>query len=197
MTVKASERDPERVCDVGECNAWKKGESRYCRHHAGLEQGGAKEDNTNSVSHGSYVEYEKRYTEVFSDRERDLCDWIEADYLGRYQSVHGYEPPAGFKVRIFNVAVNAVTEMRVNNWYTDKPDELDTGIEAVNAEKHVSESGQVYYRYKKSPHIAAVKHLEQYNRRWLDKLGLLPSPEKEQAESMGDLAYQILESESK
>jgi len=153
-----------------------------CYRHGGRHEdddrdpGGAPDENTNSVSHGAYAEQSDLYSKEFSDREQDLTDRIFQDYLELYQSRHGVEPPAGHKIRLFRVAVNTVTEMRVENWYTEKPDELDTGSDAphIDRETHISESGQRYYRYKKSPAVAAIKHLEGYNRKWLKELGLLP-----------------------
>jgi len=135
---------------------------------------GAPEGNTNAVSHGAYTEQKKLYSEEFSDRERDLADWIFQDHLDRYIDRHDAEPPAEYKLRLFNCAVNAVTEMRVENWYTDQPDELNTGTPLIDKETHVTETGERYYRYKKSPSAAAVQHLTKYNERWLSKLDLLP-----------------------
>jgi len=53
MSVESDERDPERVCNVSDCNAWRKGESVYCRHHVGLAQtDGAPEGNQNAMKTG-------------------------------------------------------------------------------------------------------------------------------------------------
>lgn len=146
-----------------------------CKHHRGTSpDGSSHEENANAVTHGAYADENTLYDEVFSDREVDLVDWIFEDYYELYQHKHGVEPVAGHKLRLFKIAVNSVTEMRVGNWYSDKPDDLETGVPYINRETHISESGQRYYRYKKAPSIAAIKHLEGYNRKWLEKLDLLP-----------------------
>lgn len=146
-----------------------------CRQCLGTSPDGeSHEDNTNAVTHGAYAEQSDLYSQEFSDLEQDLADRIFQDYLDLYQSTHGVAPPVGHKIRLFKIAVNSVTEMRVENWYTDKPDELDTETPYINRETHISESGQRYYRYKKAPSVAAIKHLEGYNRKWLEKLDLLP-----------------------
>lgn len=163
----------------GYCEGWQMDNER-CWSHGGRNEdddrdpGGAPEGHTNSVTHGAYAEHNKLYSEAFSERERDLADRVFKDFYDLYVDQHGVEPPAGHKMRLFKIAVNAVTEMRVENWYTDKPDTLETGTPYINRETHVSESGERYYRYKKSPSVPAIKHLEGYNRKWLSELGLLP-----------------------
>ena len=149
-----------------------------CKHHGGASSG-APEGNSNAVSHGAYAEEKKLYAETFSKRERDLADRVFEDYYGRYVAVHDAEPPLGFRMRLFNIAVNAVTELRVENWFTDKPGSLDTGTPHLDRETHISESGTTYYRYKKSPAMAAMKTLSDYNRQWLKTFGLEPSTDSD------------------
>jgi hypothetical protein len=178
------------------CRGHAQGPHGKCRHHGGATPTAAKnpavgngeqDDNTNRITHGAYTAQKKLYAEEFSVREVDLADWIFDDYIELYVTRHGHEPPAGFRVRLFNVAVNVVTEMRVENWYTDKPDELDTGTPHIDREKHVSEQGQTYYRYKKSPALPAMKHLSDYNHKWLKSFSLLPDAETQQAYTMGSV----------
>lgn len=146
-----------------------------CRQHRGTSpDGSSHEGNQHAVTHGAYADQSALYSEDFDAQERGLADSIFQDYLGLYQSKHGVEPPVGHRVRLFKIAVNAVTELRVENWYSKKPEDLDTGTPYINQETHYSESGQRYYRYKKAPSVAAIKHLEGYNRQWLKELGLLP-----------------------
>lgn len=169
-----------------------------CKKHRGTSPDGeSHEDNTNRTTHGAYTDTSNLYEQEFSDRERDLVDQIEADYIERYTTSNGHEPTAGEEFRMFKMAVNAVTEMRVENWYTGKPDELGTGTPLVERETHISESGQKYYRYKKSPAAAARKHLEGYNRQWGKTMGLFDDPESAKAEATGTLtsALQDLQDE--
>lgn len=166
--------------------------SERCRMHGGTNPGGAREgagappDNTNRTDHGAYTDHHNLYNEEFSEREVDLADQIFEDYYDRYQEIHGSEPPTGFEMRLFKVSVNAVTEMRVDNWYTDKPDEVGTETPHINREVHVSENGERYYRYKKSPAAAAIKHLSDYNHRWLKNFNLLPDAESQMADAAED-----------
>lgn len=170
--------------DGGYCEGWEMDNGR-CYSHGGRREddprdsGGAPDGNSNSVTHGAYADEKQLYSETFSERERDLADRVFEDYYGRYVALHDAEPPLGFKMRLFNIAVNVVTEMRVENWYTTKPDELDTGTPHMDRETHVSESGERYYRYKTSPAMAAVKTLSDYNRQWLKTFGLEPGADSD------------------
>lgn len=179
----------------GYCKAWPGkgtdhlGEGR-CSNHGGAGEGaGAPEGNANGVSHGAYTDKSKLYESEFSERERDLADRVTEDYVERYEDVHGTAPPAGFRKRLFHIGVNSVAELRVENWYTDKPEELDTGSEAphIDRETRISEDGMRYYRYKKSPAVAAQKHLSRYNHKWLKALGLLPDADQQQADALEGL----------
>lgn len=162
--------------DGSPCQSYPIRGANRCRMHGGQSPGGdgAPEGNSRAVTHGAYADQKKLYSQEFSERECDLADRIFEDYYGRYQSLHDAEPPLGFKLRLFNIAVNAVTEMRVENWFTDQPDELQTGTPHLDRETHVSESGTKYYRYQKSPAMAAMKSLSDYNRKWLKTFGLEP-----------------------
>lgn len=178
--------------DGGHCTQWPVGGSERCRMHGGNSTGGdggaregagAPPENTNRSTHGAYTEQHNLYDNEFSEREVDLADQIFAGYCERYEEVHGSAPPLGFEMRLFKIAVNSVTEMRVDNWYTDKPDDTSTGTPHIDREKHVSEGGQAYYRYKKSPATAAIKHLSDYNHRWLKNFNLLPDAESQMADA--------------
>lgn len=164
-----------------------------CKFHGGLADGGAREGagapegNTNSVSHGAYADQSSLYQEVFDDDQRELADWIFADYTDRYEARHG-EPPIGFTLRLFKLSVNAVTEMRVERWVEDKPADLDSGTPHINRQTKVSPQGEEYYEYKKSPALAAMKHLSDENRKWLKDLDLLPESESDLEEAVGSLA---------
>lgn len=142
----------------------------------GNEGGAAPEENTNAVTHGAYADQSNLYSEVFDDAERELADAIFADYRDRYERLHG-ELPEGHRLRLFKIAVNAVTELRVENWVTEKPTELDSGttwIDRETEQKFVEGVGPVTEKkYRKSPALAAKKTLSSENRMWLKDLDLL------------------------
>lgn len=170
----------------GYCENYPVGESDRCRMHGGVGSG-APEDNTNSVSHGAYADQSNLYSDVFDDTERQIADDIFQDYKERYLELHG-DIPTGHELRLFKLSVNAVTEIRVENWATDRPDVQNSGTPHIDSEQHFTEDGQRYFKYKKSPALAAKKTLSNENRQWLKDLGLLDSPEQQQADAMTDIA---------
>lgn len=196
---------PSEHGEFGRCDATAKstgdqcgqpaiGEHGKCYFHGGeVGDSGAPEDNTNSVSHGAYADQSSLYSDVFSDAQRQIADDIYHDYRDRYVDEHG-DIPSGHDLRLFKLSVNAVTELRVDNWSTQKPDKLDSGTVMIDREerKKASEVGVIKeIRYKKSPALAAKKTLSNENRKWLKDLGLLDGPESEQADAIGSFAQAI------
>ncbi|ELY91463.1 hypothetical protein C484_10561 [Natrialba taiwanensis DSM 12281] len=163
------------------------GKSHEGNDNAVGNDGGAEEGNTNSVSHGAYAEQSNLYNDVFTNAERDIADDIFEDYKNRYLEAHG-DIPTGHELRLFKLSVNAVTEIRVENWATDRPEVLDSGTPHIDSEQHFTEGGQRYFKYKKSPSLAAKKTLSNENRMWLKDLGLLEDPQSQTANSVADLA---------
>jgi len=203
---KKQKKDGELVRDdngnalfAGYCGCWPGkgtdhvGEGR-CSRHGGENSGengqGAKEGNTNRVSHGAYADQSNLYSDVFTEAQREIADDIYQDYRDRYLETHG-DIPTGHDIRLFKLSVNAVTEIRVENWETQKPEDLDSGTVLIDREEHIkiSEGGPIReIRYKKTPALAAKKTLSNENRKWLKDLGLLDSPEDQQADAVESLA---------
>lgn len=156
--------------------------------------GAAPEGNTNAVTHGAYADQSSLYTDVFSDAEREIADGIFADYRDRYKREHA-RLPKGDRIRIFKIAVNAVSEFRVEAWNETRPDKQESGTIFIDREetKKVAEHGGTItqIKYRKSPALAAKKALSNENRRWLKDLGLLDDPQSKQAEQTGSLADAI------
>lgn len=141
--------------------------------------GGAEEGNTRAVTHGAYADQSNLYSEVFDDDERQMADDIYADYRDRYKAIHG-DLIYGHRVRLFKIAVNAVTEIRVENWVTEKPDDLESGTTWIDKETKLKTTQERAYeetKYKKSPALAAKKTLSNENRKWLKDLDLLGADE--------------------
>lgn len=183
------------------CTQPAKGPHGKCRFHGGAEgsgapegnqnavgnDGGADEDNTRAVSHGAYADQSNLYSQEFTETQQALADGIFTDYMDRYEQEHSEEPPTGFELRIFKISVNAVTEMRVENWVTEKPESLHTGTPHIDSSTKIASTGDRYFEYKKSPALAAMNHLSNHNHKWLKSLNLLPDPESSQAEAVGTL----------
>ena len=172
------------------CTQPAKGSHGKCRYHGGAEESGAPEGNSNAegnaggdgaeegntraVTHGAYADQSNLYSDVFNDAERELADEIFADYRDRYEAIHG-DLPAGHRLRLFKIAVNAVAEIRVENWVTQKPEDLESGPTWIDKETKLKTTQERAYeeiRYKKSPALAAKKTLSNDNRQWLKDLDL-------------------------
>lgn len=150
---------------------------------------GAKEGNDNALKHGAYAEQSKLYKAVFTDAERELADEIYTDYRDRYESEHG-DVPKGHDLRLFKIAVNAVTEIRVDNWATDRPREAESGTPFVDKEETTKFSPDGHavddVTFNKSAAVAAKKTLSNDNRRWLKELRLL-EPNQVEVQHSGDV----------
>ncbi|MFB9324254.1 hypothetical protein, partial [Cryptosporangium minutisporangium] len=165
--------------------------SGRCKFHGGSTPSkdenpdvGPPEGARNGLTHGAYADKSHLYSQVFTDLEREIADDIFTDYVTRYKELHG-DIPKGHELRLFKLSVNAVTEIRVENWATDRPETLNTGTPYVDEETH-KKTAQMpdgstrvieEKRYKKSPALAAKKTLSNENRQWLKDLGLLDDPE--------------------
>jgi len=175
------------------CRGYAQGPHGKCSTHGGSDDsgapegnsnaegndGGAEEGNTRAVSHGAYADQSNLYSQVFSDAERQMADDIFADYRDRYKAIHG-DLIYGHRVRIFKISVNAVTEIRVENWTADKPEELESGTTWIDKETKIKTTQDRSFEettYKKSPALAAKKTLSNENRKWLKDLNLLGTDE--------------------
>lgn len=173
-------------------------DSGKCKHHRGTNaDGSSHEGNQNRTTHGAYADQSQLYSEVFTDAQRAIADDIYHDYHQRYLDKHG-DIPTGHDLRLFKLSVNAVTELRVENWSTQKPEKLDSGTVMIDREERLkmSEQGAIKeIRYKKTPALAAKKTLSNENRKWLKDLGLLDDPESQKAEALNESLATILSQE--
>ena len=200
MTVEKNERDPEKTCNVDDCGAWRKGESQYCRHHAGLEKGpqsddnGAQEGNTNSVTHGAYAQHNTYYTEVLDDDLRAFVDSVFEDYMRRYKAQHG-EPVLGIETELFRIAVTHAKDIGLDRWANEKPEELDSGHPLVDMETerdfNPADGGITNRKYKESVVQSAQSKLSRDRRMWLKDLGLLEDPESQKADAMKNFDFSL------
>jgi PAS domain S-box-containing protein len=176
VTIDAS---PTRTRELLE-NVFRNSVEHGRRSSGGNDGGdGAEEDNTRAVTHGAYADQSNLYSQVFDDVERQVADDIFADYRDRYEAIHG-DLIYGHRVRLFKISVNAVTEIRVENWVTQKPEDLESGTTWIDEETRIKTTQDRVVeetKYKKSPALAAKKTLSNENRKWLKDLDLLGADE--------------------
>lgn len=191
MTVEASERDPHKVCDVSECNAWKQGDFDYCRNHKGVnDDGSSHKGNKNGVDHGLYAESNFYYQEAMDETQRALCDQIFQDYCTAFRERNG-ELHTGDETQLFEVAVNHIKVIDADKWLVAKPDELESTHPLVDKEEKYNTEGVPYQEYQPSTLLNAQQKLSNHNRRWLKDKNLLHDPESRKADEMGSLAAVI------
>jgi len=194
---EAESRDPEKVCDVDDCNAWKQGEHRYCYHHKGLEKGpksdnGAPERNQNRTTHGLYAvpEYLKEH---FSESQEDrYVAYFEA-LCSRYERLHGQEPDAFAKDRLSRVAIECVKERIADEWLSEQAEE--TGNLLISS--HIigqTEEGQPIEVEQENRILSELTALKRETRLTLKDMGLLQDPESEKAQATETLADVLSES---
>lgn len=162
-----------------------------CKHHGGAggnvgDPGGAPEGNTNSVTHGAYVEENAYYQQILDDDGRELVDAIFADYVEQYREMHG-EPPLGHETELFRIAVSHVKDIELDRWTYERPEDLDSGNGLVARETRYSDDGTKYHKYKESVVLSAQKKLSSDRRMWLKDLGLLEDPESQKADALAGL----------
>jgi hypothetical protein len=191
--VEADSRDPEKVCDVSDCNAWKSGEWDYCHHHKGLQQtDGAPEGNQNATRHSLYStpEYLKEhFTEEQDDR---YIAYFEA-LCTRYERFHNREPDDFAKDRLSRVAIECVKERIADEWLAEQADE--TGNLLI--ESHiigVDDDGRPISVEQENQILKELTALKRETRLTLKDMGLLESPEKQQADAARELGQLVKES---
>jgi len=187
MTVEASERDPERVCNTDDCNAWKMGDFEYCRNHKGVsDDGESHEGNQNAVSHGLYAETNNFYQEVMTDKQRRLCDEIFQDYCTQFRERNG-EPHQGELSRLFEIAVNHIKIIHSDNWATDKPDDLESGNPMVDKGERFNTEGVPYQEYTETVVLKGQQRLRNSDRQWLKDYNLMYDADHQMAEGLESL----------
>jgi len=188
------------------CRAPAKGPHGKCGTHGGAEGSGAPEgndnaegndggaapeNNTNAVRHGAYADENRFYQQVLDDSLRTLADSIFSDYLDRYESMHGEEPPTGLEMELFRLSVSHVKDVVLDNWASDRPEALESGnplVEQETEKKFVEGVGPIDHdTYKESVVVQAQKKLSTDRRQWLKDLGLLEDPESQKADAIDDL----------
>jgi len=183
---EASERPPEKVCDVDDCSAWKSGEYDFCHHHKGLQEGQAEEGNQRATKHGLYAlpeHLKAHFTETQQDR---YTAYFEA-LCTRYSRIHGQDPDEFAKDRLSRIAIECVKERIADEWLAEQAG--DTGnllIESFVLD--VDEQGNPVEVEQENTVLKELTALKRETRLTLKDMGLLHSPEDKQAQATEDLA---------
>jgi hypothetical protein len=185
MTVEASERDPERVCDTEGCNAWKMGDFDYCRNHKGVsDDGSSHEKNDNAQTHGLHTSAEvffanadQHHLDTYYGVHEALCD--------RFERAHGREPMFHDKKELAQVALSMAKLDMADEYAAEHAVEGDKPL--TEQDKRMSESGP--WQKEVVSKIETLKtDIRRENRLLLKDKGIYASPEAQKAEAQEDLA---------
>jgi hypothetical protein len=163
-----------------------------CRRHLGTSpDGSSHKGNTNAVTHGAYADENAYYQSVLDETLRSFVDDVFADYLEKYEQLHG-EPPLGLESELFRVSVTHAKDIGLDRWAEEKPEGLKSGHPLVDEETEIVPIGEgmteTQRRYRESVVLAAQKKLSNDRRMWLKDLGLLEDPDSQQAAANRDVA---------
>ncbi len=177
---EADSRDPERVCNVDDCNAWKQGEYDYCYHHKGLQEtDGAPEGNQNAKTHGLFSSHDGYYQDL-SDEEQEWVFDFTNDLLDRHRDYHGSEPDMFDKEALKNIAIDFHRVAHANGYFREK------GL--VETQFQQTDDGPVPVGDKLNEWAKEIRQYNEsvYNR--MKKHGLLEDPDTKQAQAEMSLA---------
>jgi len=184
---EASTRDPEKVCNVDDCNAWKEGDYSYCHHHKGLEQGpksdnGAPEGNQNATTHGLRAD-PVNLLEDLRKNDEEAFAWIQDKYES-YLAVAPFDRDSAHGDQLLQICVREysiwkASQIQVNDGIlTEQPKVAGERIIKLEAE---------------NPAAKTLDRMERTVVKRLEKLGVMPSPEQQQADAEKTLAAVLSE----
>lgn len=184
---EAASRPAEKVCDVDGCNAWKEGEHRYCYHHKGLEQGpqsdnGAPEGNKNAVTHGLRSDPVELLEHLRKTDEKAYA-WIQ-DKFESYLSVAPFSRDTAHADQLLQICVREYSIWKASQI------QVNDGI--LTREKKVAGEAIIEVDVE-NPASKSLDRMERTVVKRLEKLGVMPSPEQQQAESTATLVEVLKE----
>lgn len=190
MVIEASERDPDRVCNVNDCNAWKTGESIYCHHHQGLEEGGGTEGNANAVTHGAFRAPEYLLDDIEGTEYEDIFIASFEALCTRHKQMHGSEPDYFDKRRYRRLVIYDIKEDLVDAYLqlrqgsaADHP-LVESQVQDIDGRLNVEAANKL---------LNYMSDFSREIRLGLKHHGLLRDPETKQAEGMESLAVLLSE----
>lgn len=191
---EASERPPERVCDVDECNAWKMGEKDVCYHHGGSTPTkdenpdvGAPENNANAQTHSLHTSAET----FFANAEQHHLDTYYAVHealCSRFERAHGRTPMYHDKKELAQVALSMAKLDMADEYAAENADDPEKPL--TEQQKQMGESGP-WYKEVVSKIETLKTDIRRENRLLLKDKGIYASPEAQSAQAEQSLAAVI------
>lgn len=194
MTVKASDRDPEKTCNVEDCAAWRKGESVYCRNHVGLEEGGAEEGNQQAMKTGIHSDPVNLF-DFLAENDPEALEYIlhKLREYAKQASQPVYEADLT-DVNSFEDAKQSLTghgddllRMCVQDYARWKGTKRQLQEGLITTQTRSGEHG-TYEVNDSNPVNLDLDRLERTGLKQKNKYDLLPSPESQQAQATREVA---------
>jgi len=185
---EAEERDPEAVCNVEDCNAWRQGDYSYCYHHKGLEDGQADENNDRAVTHGLHQSAEV-FFENAEQHHLDTYYAIHESLCTRFKEAQGRDPKHHDKKELAQVALSMAKLDMADEYAAENA--VDTSKPLTENEKQMSESGP--WEKEVVSKIESLKTgIRRENRLLLKDKGIYTSPEQAKADAMEKTLAEVL-----
>jgi len=179
---EADSRPPEKVCDVSDCNAWKEGEYSFCHHHKGLEEGQAEEGNKRAMSHGLRSD-PVSLLEHLRENDEKAYAWIQ-DKFESYLSIAPFGRDTAHADQLLQICVREYSIWKASQI------QVDDGI--LTQEKKVA--GEAIIKVDvENPASKSLDRMERTVVKRLEKLGVMPSPDQQQAEATKTLTEVLSE----
>jgi len=182
---EAENRDPDKVCNVDGCNAWRQGDFNYCYHHKGLDQGtGAPEGNTNAQTHGLFSERDGYYQALPDDEQEWVFDMTNT-LLDRVRNRQGKDPDLFDKEALKNIAIDMHKVAHANGYFREKGIVETSFVQGEDGPVPVGDKVNTW-----------AKELRQHNEsvyRRMKKHGLLDDPESQKADAIEKVTLEVSE----
>lgn len=185
---EAENRDPDKVCNVDGCNAWKQGEYNYCYHHKGLDMTtGAPKNNNNAVKHGLHQSAET-FFENAPERHLDTYYAMHESLCSQYERLHG-ELPEFIRKDLSEVALD-MAKLDMAKEYESK-NAADPDFPITEMVEQMTESGP-WKKEEISKVEGLKKQIRHENRMLLKQYGFLNDPESQKASAMERTLSEVL-----
>lgn len=192
MTVKGSERPSEKTCNTEGCNAWatKQSDRTRCDNCGGKSTGpkteeGKKKSRMNATKHGLRSDPVNLLEKIREEDEKAYA-WVQ-DKFESYLSVAPFGRDTAHADQLLQICVREYSIWKASGI------QIDEGI--ITEEKKVAGDGVILADVE-NPASKSLDRMERTVVKRLDKLGVMPSPEKKKADAaqeLGEVAREALE----
>lgn len=149
--------------------------------YANGNNGGAPEGNQNAQRHGLFSERSGYYADL-SDGEQDWIDSFTHSLLDRFRRYHDKDPDAFDRETLKHIAIDFHRTSEANDFFSD------AGL--VHREIDMA-GGEPVETIKQNVWASELRRYQESIMDRMDSMGLLESPDKQQADAMQDISVDI------